>query len=110
IEALPFPNAMFDVAMGRLMFHHLSSEQKRAGLRVIRRVLKPGGVFLTIDADIAPGGLLGRLLAHSSAAPMSHISIAEYATLYAEAGYADIRSGPTGAHFLAYVSGRAPLG
>lgn len=110
IEALPFPDAMFDVAMGRLMFHHLSSEQKRAGLREIRRVLKPGGVFITVDADIAPSGLLGRLLAHSSAAPMRHISIADYATLYAEAGYADIRSGPTGAPFLAYVSGRAPLG
>lgn len=108
IEALPFPDGMFDLAMGRLMFHHLSDEQKRAGLREIRRVLKPGGMFLTVDAEIAPHGLVGRLLAHSSAAPMSHISIAEYASMYAEAGYADIRSGPTGARFLAYVSGRSP--
>ncbi|MFN8479417.1 MAG: class I SAM-dependent methyltransferase [Kouleothrix sp.] len=108
IEALPFPDRMFDVAMGRLMFHHLNSTQKHAGLRELRRVLKPGGVFLTIDIDIAPNGLVSHLLGHASAGQMSRVNMDEYADLYADAGFTNIRTGPTGARFLSYVRGRTP--
>lgn len=99
---------MFDIAMGRLMFHHLNSAQKQAGLRELRRVLKPGGVFLTIDLDIAPNGLMSHLLGHASAGQMNRVNLNDYAILYADAGFTNIRTGPTGARFLSYVSGRTP--
>lgn len=108
IEQLPFPAHSFDIVLSRLMFHHLPGELKRQGLREIQRVLKPGGVCLTVDVDLRPGGLIRRALAHSSAAAMAHVNMEEYAQLYAAAGFVDIRTGPTGARLLAYVSGRAP--
>ncbi len=60
IEALPFPDAHFDVAFSTLMIHHLPPALKRTGLREVLRVLKPGGRFLVADFD--PPGKLGDLL------------------------------------------------
>jgi len=60
IEALPFPEADFDVAFSTLMIHHLPPEVKRTGLREVLRVLKPGGRFLVADFD--HDGKLGGLL------------------------------------------------
>jgi len=60
IEALPFPDAHFDVAFSTLMIHHLPPAVKRAGLREVLRVLKPGGRLLVADFDRK--GQLGGLL------------------------------------------------
>jgi len=60
IEAIPFPDAHFDVAFSTLMIHHLPPEVKRTGLREVLRVLKPGGRLLVADFDRE--GQLGGLL------------------------------------------------
>ena len=60
IEAIPFPDAHFDVAFSTLMIHHLPPEVRDAGLREVLRVLKPDGRFLVADFD--RGAKLGSLL------------------------------------------------
>src|SRR5699024_10391282 len=46
-EALPFPDASFDVVFCNDSFHHYPAP--RNVLREVRRVLKPGGTFLMGD-------------------------------------------------------------
>lgn len=53
-DALPWQDARFDFAVSTLMFHHLRPETKRAALRELRRVLKPGGLLLIADFGRAP--------------------------------------------------------
>ena len=57
---LPFGDATFDAAMSSLVFHHLGPQTKRAALRELARVLKPGAPFHLADVD-APDGPLQRV-------------------------------------------------
>lgn len=50
-EALPFPDADFDLVLCRFTTHHW--QDRDAGLRQARRVLKPGGHAIFIDT-VAP--------------------------------------------------------
>jgi len=54
----PFPDDSFDLAASSLVFHHLDRAAKRAALREIHRVLKPGGVLHVADWGRASNGLM----------------------------------------------------
>lgn len=47
--ALPYPDESFDHVFSSLMLHHLTGEERRAALREVVRVLKPGGRFHLVD-------------------------------------------------------------
>jgi ubiquinone/menaquinone biosynthesis C-methylase UbiE len=51
IEALPFEEASFDVALANVVIHHLPPDLKPIGLREVHRVLKPGGRLVVVDLD-----------------------------------------------------------
>lgn len=54
-EALPFPDAAFDVVVSTLVLHHLPTQAKHDALREIHRTLRPGGRFLLVDFGARPG-------------------------------------------------------
>jgi ubiquinone/menaquinone biosynthesis C-methylase UbiE len=49
VDRLPFAAASFDRVVSSLVFHHLSPATKRAALRELRRVLRPGGQLHIAD-------------------------------------------------------------
>jgi ubiquinone/menaquinone biosynthesis C-methylase UbiE len=68
IEAIPFPDASFDVVLSSMMMHHLPDHLKQAGLAEIRRVLKPNGRVVIVDMK----GSAAHRLSHSPLAWLHH--------------------------------------
>jgi SAM-dependent methyltransferase len=62
--AIPLEEHSIDVAVSRLVFHHLTHQEKKDALREIRRVLTPGGLFVLADWG-KPNDGLSRLLSLS---------------------------------------------
>jgi demethylmenaquinone methyltransferase/2-methoxy-6-polyprenyl-1,4-benzoquinol methylase/phosphoethanolamine N-methyltransferase len=108
IEALPFPDATFDVVLSSLMMHHLPEDLKAVGLAEVRRVLKPGGRLLIVDMK-RPSGLLSSLalpvVMHGG---MAHGAVQDLPPVVAAAGFADVESGDTRFGPLGFVSARVP--
>jgi ubiquinone/menaquinone biosynthesis C-methylase UbiE len=49
-EAMPFAEGEFDVAVCVYLFHELPPRTRRAVVREVRRVLKPGGTLVFVDS------------------------------------------------------------
>lgn len=100
VEALPFPDATFDVALSSLMLHHLPDDLKHWGLAEIRRVLRTGGRLVIVDLR-RPVTRAGRaalaLLFHGGL----KVGAQDYGALLAAAGFSMIDTGRLG---------RAPFG
>jgi SAM-dependent methyltransferase len=67
-ERLPYADATFDRVLSAFMFHHLEPAGRRATLREVMRVLRPGGALHLLDfggAKDRSDGLLARV-AHRS--------------------------------------------
>ena len=106
VEAMPFPDASFDVVLNRLMLHHLPGDLKQRGLAEMRRVLKPGGICLVVDFEPPKSGWL-RMIVENHLTPMAHVDVREYVPLMEQAGFSEIETGPTSSKLLSYVRGRA---
>ncbi|MCC6612495.1 MAG: class I SAM-dependent methyltransferase [Anaerolineae bacterium] len=105
IERLPFDDDSFDVALSSMMMHHLPDDLKRAGLREVYRVLKPGGRLLVVD--FRRGTTL-----HDHLSPVNlihpHVSagIDGLPTLVKAAGFSQVETGSTGFFpMVGYVRG-----
>jgi ubiquinone/menaquinone biosynthesis C-methylase UbiE len=48
-DELPYPAGSFDRVLSSLMFHHLQADLRRASLRQVLRVLRPGGSLHLMD-------------------------------------------------------------
>lgn len=57
-DRMPYPDASFDVVLSSLFFHHLGRDAKRATLREVHRVLKPGGWLHVADWGKAANPLM----------------------------------------------------
>ena len=107
IEAIPFPDASFDVVLSSLMLHHLPHDLKRKGFEEIARVLKPGGVFLAVDMAGGSHGLLGHLLGGRAGHKQPN-GLSALPPMLTAAGFQDAKAGPTKVRMLGFLSGRRP--
>ena len=95
VEALPYPDASFDVVTMSLVLHQLPSDAFHAGMVEVRRVLKPGGRLFAVDM----GGpqIEGRRTAH---APHGHqrgqaaFDLDRVAMFFEHLGFEAIDGGP----------------
>jgi ubiquinone/menaquinone biosynthesis C-methylase UbiE len=104
-EALPFPDSHFDVVLSTVMLHHLPRAAREAGLREMRRVLKPGGRLLVVDFGGSPRrgkGLLGHLHRHGRVDPR------DLSGLVSGSGLSVTESGAAGMRDLIFVLAVAP--
>jgi len=102
-QALPFPDASFDVVLSTVMLHHIPRAGREDALREVRRVLKPTGRLVAIDFGLDPGGhrgLLGHLHRHGG---MTARNLVELVT---RVGYDVVSSGPLKRWDLQFVVAR----
>jgi demethylmenaquinone methyltransferase/2-methoxy-6-polyprenyl-1,4-benzoquinol methylase/phosphoethanolamine N-methyltransferase len=99
IEALEFPDAMFDVALSSIMFHHLTPELKSQGLVELFRVLKPGGVLLIADFN-----LKGQVMFHSGLTT----GVQDLSSIMTTIGYQQIQLGDLPFNGVGYLRAVKP--
>jgi ubiquinone/menaquinone biosynthesis C-methylase UbiE len=105
VEALPYPDAHFDVVLSSMMLHHLPRKARQQCAREIRRVLKPGGRVLAVDFGRTPGGrkgLFGRLHRHG------HVDLRDIMDTFAGAGLSVLENGAVGVRNLYFALAMAP--
>jgi ubiquinone/menaquinone biosynthesis C-methylase UbiE len=92
-QAMPFPDAHFDVVMSTLVLHHLPRKGRQQCAAEMRRVVKPHGRVLIID--FASAGSHGqRLLAHFHRHGGSKLD--DVIALLSDAGLTVLESGVAG--------------
>ena len=105
IEAIPFPDASFDLVTSSLMLHHLPDDLKRKGFAEIRRVLKPGGRFLAMDFAAHSHSPVGHLLSvfgHSRGEPIAEV----LTPMLKDPGFAEVEALPTRHKNFAFIRAR----
>jgi ubiquinone/menaquinone biosynthesis C-methylase UbiE len=104
-QALPFPEAQFDVVLSTLMLHHLPGKARHECACEMRRVLKPGGRVLAVDFGGGRewGSFLARFHRHG------HVNIRDIISLLNEAGLNSVESGVVGISDLQFVLAAAPF-
>jgi ubiquinone/menaquinone biosynthesis C-methylase UbiE len=105
-QALPFPEAQFDVVLMTVMLHHLPRKVRQVATGEARRVLKPGGRVLAVEfgASREKKGILDHLHRHGQISPRDTIA------LLSEAGFSILESGAVGTSNLHFVLAVAPEG
>ena len=104
-QALPFPDAQFDVVLTTIMLHHLPRKARQQCAAEMRRVLKPGGRVLAVDFGLAARaqkGLLAHFHRHGS------VKLPDMIGLLSEAGLNSVGSGAVGIRDLQFVLAKLP--
>lgn len=103
-EALPFPDAQFDLVTTTVMLHHLPKKTRQACVSEICRVLKPGGRVLAVDFD---GSSRHSFISHFHR--HSYVNLDELLALTTGAGMQLVNSGAVGLNNLQFVLARKPI-
>lgn len=99
VQAMPYPDASFDVVLSTFMLHHVPGPARRAMAHEIRRVLKPDGRALPVDfgpPDASRRSATDHFHRHG------FVRIDEIVADLKAAGF-DTASGPVGAKGLNFV-------
>jgi demethylmenaquinone methyltransferase/2-methoxy-6-polyprenyl-1,4-benzoquinol methylase/phosphoethanolamine N-methyltransferase len=102
IEALPFPDASFDLVTSSLMLHHLPDQLKRKGLAEVRRVLKQSGRLMAMDFAAQSHSPLGHLLSILGH-PLGESTLASLTPILKGVGFRTIEAIPTRHRSLAFI-------
>lgn len=108
-QALPFPDARFDLALGTMMLHHLGRAARRELAAELRRAVKPGGRVLLVDfarPEAKKRGFAGHFRHRHG-----HVGLPEIIGLLEGAGFRLVDSGAVGVrdlHFALAASGECP--
>ena len=98
-QALPFPDAQFDVVLTTVMLHHLPRPSREQCAREMKRVLKPGGRVLAVDFAVsAKKGLLSHIHQRHG-----HVKLDEIVTVLGGAGLTVVESGAVGFRSLQFA-------
>lgn len=107
IEAIPSPDAHFDVVLANLMLHHLPLELQRRGVAEVFRVLRPNGRFVVADFAATPGHGMGHILSvlglRRGSGHAEHLS-----SLAASAGFESVQIHPAASRAFCVMSARKP--
>ncbi len=105
-EKLDFPDGTFDVVISRLAIHHLPDDLKQRAFAEILRVLKPGGRVLIADFVQPSNHMLSHITSVITGPRMMGTKTWSLPPMLEQAGFVDVKSGPTRSSFLAFISGR----
>ena len=114
VEALTSAAGTFDVVLSSLMMHHLPGDLKRRALVECRRVLRPGGRIVIVDAQEArqgghiwqPGVLAARLHGRGTLPPLESGGLPTLAALLRDTGFTAVTTGSTSMALMGYAQGR----
>ena len=105
VEALPFPDASFNVVFNTLMLHHLPRPVREQCAREMRRVVKPGGRIIAVDFATPARerkGLLARMHRHGN------VALSDIVALLANTGLQVKEMGAVGVSDLQFAIATAP--
>ncbi|HEY8490121.1 MAG TPA: methyltransferase domain-containing protein, partial [Dehalococcoidia bacterium] len=105
IEAIPFPDASFDLVTSSLMLHHLPDDLKAKGLAEVRRVLRPGGRFVAVDFAAYNHSPLGHLLSILGRS-RGESTVDTLTPMLKDAGFSDVEAVPTRHTNFAFIRAR----
>jgi len=95
-EALPFPDARFDVVLSTIMLHHFPSKARRQAVDEMRRVLKPGGRILVVDFEGDAEQNTKHLFKTFHRRRHGHVKARDVVEIIGEAGFNIVDSGAVG--------------
>jgi ubiquinone/menaquinone biosynthesis C-methylase UbiE len=104
-EAIPEPDASFDVVVSCLAVHHIPPQRRSAAFKEMHRVLRPGGKLLIADFRPPRNRAVNRLIGALSSPAMQHNPIDQLDGLVADVGFEVTGSGDRWP-WLRYVQAR----
>ncbi|MFL6649928.1 MAG: methyltransferase domain-containing protein [Sulfurifustaceae bacterium] len=99
-EALPFPDASFDVILSTTMLHCLAADVQPRFIREAHRKLKPGGRFLAVDfggSAASKTTLLSKMRHHRQ------FDLERLIPAFDQAGFVELETGDVGYHNLRFI-------